>query len=288
MPTSADRRQEAEAPTDIPPRGWLDVVRRVKKKMVRDDASLLAGGVAFFGLLALVPALVALVSVYGLFASEATVSDQVGKVLGAAPEAVRNLVDEQLRAIVRGSSGGASLAAIGGILLALWSASTGVSHLIGAINLAYDEDETRGYVRRRAMSLGLTIGAILFLVAAFGMIAVLPAALAKTGLALGARVIVNVLRWVVLLPGMQAALALLYRFAPDRQDAKFSWTTPGGLFATLGFIGVSLLFSLYTANFGRYNEMYGTLGAIVILMLWLFLTALMVIIGAEINAEFER
>jgi membrane protein len=280
--------RDAASPTAIPPRGWLDIAKRVKQQSKEDDVSLLAGGVAFFALLALVPALVAIVSIYGLFASETTVTDQVSSVLGAAPEEVRNLVEEQLRSIVRGSKGGASLAAIIGIALALWSASSGMGHLIGAINLAYDEHETRGFIRVRTMSLALTVGAVVFLVLAFGMIAILPAALAKTGLAAGARILVSVLRWAVLLFGMLGALSLLYRYAPDRKNPKLSWTTPGALFATVGFIVASLLFSFYTANFGRYNETYGTLGAIVVVMLWLWLTALMIIVGAELNAELER
>jgi membrane protein len=283
-----DRGREADTPTEIPARGWLDVARRVKAKAVTDDASLLAGGVAFFALLALVPALVALVSCYGLVASEATVTDQVGNVLGAAPTEVRTLVEEQLRSIVRGSGGGAGLAAIVGIVVALWSASSGMKHLIGAINLAYDERESRGFVRLRALSLGFTVGAVVFLVAAFGVIALLPAVLAKTGLALGARIAVNVIRWLVLLLGMLIALGVLYRYGPDRQAPRWSWASPGALVATIGFIVTSLLFSLYTANFGRYNETYGTLGAVVVVMLWLYLTALMVILGAELNAELER
>jgi membrane protein len=286
--TVPDHGRQAEHPGEIPARGWVDVAKRVKAKSTEDDASLLAGGVAFFSLLALVPALVALVSIYGLFASESTVTDQVGKILGAAPEEVRNLVNEQLRSIVRGSAGGVSLAAAIGIVVALWSASSGMSHLVGAINLAYDEHESRGFVRLRAKSLGLTLGAIVFLVVAFGMIAVLPAALAKTGLAVGARAIVGVLRWILLLLGMLLALSVLYRLAPDRQDARWSWVSPGAIFATVGFLVVSLLFSLYTANFGRYNETYGTLGAIIVVMLWLYLTALMIIVGAELNAELER
>jgi len=283
-----DRGWEADTPVQIPVRGWLDVAKRVKQEATQDDASLLAGGVAFFALLALVPALVALVSCYGLIASESTVTDQVSRMLGAAPAEVRNLVEEQLRSIVRGSAGGASLAAVIGILIALWSASSGMNHLVGAINLAYDERESRGFVRLRAMSLGLTVGAVVFLVAAFGLIAVLPSALAKTGLGFAARVAVSLIRWLVLLLGMLVGLGVLYRYAPDLNSPKWSWTSPGAILATIGFIVTSLLFSLYTANFGRYNETYGTLGAIVVVMLWLYLTALMVILGAELNAELER
>jgi len=283
-----NRGREADSPTQIPVRGWLDVARRVKEQAKEDDVSLLAGGVAFFGLLALVPALAALVSLYGLVASEATVTDQVASVLGAAPTEVRTLVEEQLRAIVRGSAGSAGLAAVVGIVVALWSASSGMNHLVGAINLAYDERESRGFVRLRAISLGLTVGAIVFLVIAFGAIALLPSILAKTGLPLGARVVVGAVRWVVLLVGMLVALGMLYRYGPDRHSPRWSWASPGAILATVGFLVTSLLFSLYTANFGRYNETYGTLGAIVVVMLWLYLTALMVILGAELNAELER
>jgi membrane protein len=283
-----DRGRDANVPTEIPIRGWLDVGRRVKQEATQDDVSLLAGGTAFFALLALVPALVALVSIYGLVASEATVTEQVGNLLGAAPAEVRSLVEEQLRSIVSGSAGGAGLAAIIGIVVALWSASSGMNHLVGAINLAYDERESRGFVRLRAVSLALTVGAVVFLVVAFGVIAVLPAALAKTGLGVGARIAVNVVRWVVLLFGMLIGLGVLYRYGPDRRSPRWSWASPGAVLATVGFIVTSLLFSLYTANFGRYNETYGTLGAIVVVMLWLYLTALMVILGAELNAELER
>jgi membrane protein len=138
------------------------------------------------------------------------------------------------------------------------------------------------------MSLALTVGAVVFLVAAFGLIALLPAALAKTGLGVGARIAVNVVRWLVLLVGMLVGLSVLYRYAPDRNAPRWSWASPGAIVATVGFFVTSLLFSLYTANFGRYNETYGTLGAIVVVMLWLYLTALMVILGAELNAELER
>src|SRR5215207_6162258 len=282
------RGREADTPTEIPPRGWLDVARRVKRESTQDGVSLLAGGVAFFGLLALVPGLVALVSLYGLFASEASVTDQVNNILGAAPDEVRNLVTEQLQAIVRGSASGATLAAVVGIAVALWSASSGLNHLVGAINLAYDERETRGFVRLRALSLGLTAGAVVFLVLAFGAIALLPAVMAKTGLGVGARIAVSVLRWVVLLAGMLLGLSFLYRVAPDRNAPRWSWASPGAILATVGFLVASLLFSIYTANFGRYNETYGTLGAIVVVMLWLYLTAMMVILGAELNAELER
>jgi membrane protein len=283
-----ERGREADSPTEIPLRGWKDILVRVKEEAKQDDVSLLGGGVAFFALLALVPALVAIVSIYGLFANESTVVRQVEDVLGAAPREVRELVTAQLRSIVNGSSGSAGVAAVLGIVVALWSASSGMKHLIGAINLAYDEDETRGFVRVRAISLAMTVGAILFLVLSFATIAVLPAALSNTGLGAAVRIAVGVVRWVVLLVGMMIGLSVLYRYGPAREDPKWSWTSPGAIFATAAWILVSLLFSLYTANFGNYNETYGTLGAIIVVMLWLYITALVIILGAELNAEIER
>ena len=269
-------------------RGWLDLLKRVRKEAKQDDVSLLAGGVAFFALLALVPAMAAGVSIYGLFANEATVVRQVKGVLGAAPEEVRNLVVAQLRSIVSGSAGGITLTAIIGILVALWSASSGMSHLLGAINVAYDEDETRGFIRVRGVSLLMTIGAIVFLLVAFTFVAIVPALLAKTGVNAVTRVGAGIVRWVILLPAMIVALAVLYRFGPDRDQPRWSWLTPGAVFAAVGWLIASLLFSLYTANFGRFNETYGALSAIVVLMLWLYLTAYLVILGAELNAELER
>jgi len=269
-------------------RGWLDVLKRVRKEAKQDDVSLLAGGVAFFALLALVPAMAAGVSIYGLFANEATVVRQVRGVLGAAPEEVRNLVVAQLRSIVSGSTGGITVTAVIGILVALWSASSGMSHLLGAINVAYDEGETRGFIRVRGVSLLMTIGAIVFLLIAFTFVAIVPALLAKTGVNAVARVGAGIVRWVILLPAMIVALAVLYRFGPDRDQARWSWLSPGAVFAAVAWLIASLLFSLYTANFGRFNETYGALSAIVVLMLWLYLTAYVVIIGAELNAELER
>ena len=261
---------------------------RVKAEAKDDNATLLGAGVAFFALLALVPALVALVSVYGLVADPAKVDQQVEDLLGAAPSEVRNLVATQLSKITHDAGGALGLAAALGVLVALWSASSGVRNLIGAINAAYDEDETRGYVRLRAVSLAFTLGAIVFLVASFVVIAILPGVLADTGLGVVGRIATSVLRWVLLLVGTLVALAVLYRYGPDRHEAAWTWVSPGAIAATALWLAGSALFAVYTANFGKYNETYGSLGAVVVVMLWLYISALAVIFGAELNAELER
>jgi membrane protein len=284
---ASDRGRDALTPTDVPVRGWKDVALRVKAESKNDHVTLLAAGVALFALLALVPALIALLSIYGLVAEPDQIDEQLVDSLSAAPAEVRDLISQQIRDIGDASSG-AVLAVIGGLLLALWSASAGMKNLIEAINVAYDEEETRGFVKLRTLSLALTLGAILFLVVALAVIAFLPSVIAATDLGVAGRVVVNVLRFVLLFAGLLVGLAILYRYAPDRAAPKWSWVTPGSVFAGVVWIIGSLLFSFYAANFGTYNETYGALGAIVVVILWLLLTTLVVILGAEINCELER
>jgi membrane protein len=209
-------------------------------------------------------------------------------VLGAAPVEVRDLIESQLRSITERNNTGAGLGAVLGVLIALWSASSGVRHAIEGVNAAYDEEETRGFFRLRALALFITIGAVVFGMVAFTVIAVLPATLAGTGIGTPGRVLLGVIRWPLLGLGLLIALAFFYRYAPNRNDPQWRWVSPGALAATLVWLVGSAGLSLYTANFGRYDETYGTLGAVVVAMLWMFLSAFVVIAGAELNAELER
>jgi len=284
----ADHGRRATTPGDIPVSGWRDVLVRVKSEAKADNAAMLAAGVAFFGLLALVPALVALVSLYGLVADPATIGHQVGDALSAAPREVRALVQEQLTAIADGSGGGALLGVVIGLALALWSASSGTAHLVEAINLAYDERETRSFIKRRGLSLALTIGAVIFVAVALATITVVPALLQRLELGFVGGFLANAGRWVGLAASMMVALGVLYRVAPDRDAPQWRWASPGAVVATLVWLSASALFSVYTANFASYNETYGALGAIVVVMLWLLLSAAVVILGGELNCELER
>ena len=278
----------ADAPTEIPPEGWKDVFVRTKTEVKQDRVPMLSAAVAFYSLLAIVPAMVAIVSFYGLLADPSDIDRQVSDWLGSAPQEVRELIAAQLTSITENAGTAAGIGVVIGILAALWSASSGMGHLVEAINIAYDEEETRGWVKRRLLAVLLTLGATIFIVVAVGLIAILPAALADTGLGTASRVVVGIVRWLVLFAGMIAALSVLYRYAPDREDPKWRWASPGAIVATIMWLLASVLFSIYTANFAKYNETYGTLGAVVVVMLWLFLTALAVIVGAELNAELER
>lgn len=283
-----DRGRGAETPREVPLRGWKDVAVRVKKQIKGDDVPLLAAGVAFFALLALVPTLVALVSVYGLVADPADIQRNIEDVLRAAPAEVRELVSSQLETIVESEPSGLRLGAIIGLLVALWSASSGVKHLIGAINVAYDEDEGRGFLKLRGLALAMTLGGILLLAVAVAALVVLPNALDDSGSTGVARTTLLIIRWPIFALIALVALAVIYRWAPDRDRPQWRWTSAGAVFATVVWVIASIGFSIYTANFGDYNETYGALGAIVVVMLWLFITAYVVIAGAEVNAELER
>lgn len=278
----------ADSPQQIPARGWKEVLVRVKDEAKADNVALLAAGVAFYALLSLVPALIALVSIYGLVADPDDVERQVGDTLSAAPTEVQDLVGQQLSSLTEGSQGGLGLALVGGVLVALWSASSGMKHLMSAINVAYDEDETRGFVALRGRALLLTVGAILFVIVAVGLITALPAVLDGTSLGSAAKTTMSILRWPLLAVGLMVGLSILYRYGPDRADARWAWSAPGTIFATVAWVLASIGFSVYTANFGSYGETYGSLGAVVVLMLWLMISCAVVILGAEINAEAEH
>lgn len=284
----SERGRAARRPGDIPARGLKDVAVRFKDDLKRDDVPLLAAGVAFYALLALVPALVALVSLYGLVANPADIERNVDEVLAAAPTEVGNLVQSQLEAIVDSSASGLRIGALVGLAVALWSASSGMKNLMTAVNRAYHEEETRGFVTLRLTSLLLTLGfMVLGGIVVFALL-VAPSSLDRDGAQGTARSIVEVVRWPVLALVVMVGLAVLYRFGPDRDDARWRWISPGAVLATAVWLAASVGFSIYTANFGQYNETYGALGAVVVVMLWLWLGAYAVIAGAELNGEVER
>jgi membrane protein len=276
-PEVADRGRAADSPKEISKRGWKDVFFRLKAEMKDDQLTFLSGGVAFFTLIALVPAMVALVSIFGLVADPADVQQQVRDSLTSAPTEVRQLVESQLEGITRSSGTGLGIGVAVGVVLALWSASAGMVNLIAALNRVYDENETRKFFKLRATALGLTLGAIVFVAAGALLITLLPE-----------DNVISLIRWPLLAIGFIAGLGIVYRVGPDRRDARWQWVTPGAVFATVLWLLVSIAFSLYTSNFGKYNETYGALGAVVVTMLWLQLTALAILLGAELNAEMEH
>jgi membrane protein len=276
---------DAEKPTEIPPAGWWQILKRAFAESGKDNVSMLAGGVAFFGFLAIFPALIALVSLYGLVADPAQAAQTLESITSALPESARPLVADQLQSVVTSSTGGLTTGLVIAALAALFSASSGTQNLMAAINIAYDETETRGAVKLRALALLLTIGAVVFVIVAIALVAVAPIVLDALGPV--GQVVGQVVRWVLLVLFMLVALAVLYRVAPDRDAPRFAWVTPGSIFATVVWVIASVLFSVYVDNFGSYNKTYGALAGVIVLMLWLYLTSYIVLLGAEVNSESE-
>jgi membrane protein len=279
---------DADTPAQIPAAGWKQVLKRAWKEQKEDNIGLIAAGVAYYAFTALFPALIAAVTLYGLVADPDEVTEQIQSLTDTMPADVASLLTTQLTEIANGSSGALGVGLVVSVLGALFSASGGVGNLIKAINIAYDEKETRGFVKLRGLALLLTLGAVLFVVVAILLIAVLPVVLDNIGLGSFATVAANVLRWVGLIGFMMAALAVLYRYAPDRDAPKFTWVGLGAIVATLLWIIASAGLSFYVSNFGSYGKTYGALAGVVVLLLWLYITAFIVLLGAEINSESEQ
>jgi membrane protein len=284
----AERGRRAAQPSELPAAGWRDILWRVKGEMAEDNLSLVAAGVAFYALLALFPAIAAVVSIYGMIVDPQTVEQQLAAVSHILPQEAQGIVGEQLKRVTGSGSTALGFGAILSLLLTLWSANKGTQALITALNIVYDEQEKRGIVWLYLTSLALTLGTFLFLIVCLAAIAALPALIGSLGLPEVIRQLAVWLRWPILGIAFMVALAVLYRYAPSRDEPRWSWVNWGAVFATILWLVASGLFSWYVSHFGSYNETYGSLGAVAILLMWFWLSALIVLLGAELNAEMEH
>lgn len=282
------RGRQADAPTEIPRAGWKAILLRTKASIKNDQVGLLAGGVTYYAMLALFPGLIAAVSIYGLVVDPAELQEQLNSLAANLPESAAGLIETQLRSIVETPESGLSIALAISLAGALFSASSGMKGLMGAITAAYDEAETRTFLRLRLRALVLTLGALLVLGVALGLVAVVPPLLRALGLGVVGRIGGNVASYLLLAVLLAAALAVLYRFAPDRDEPRFEWTSVGALVAVALFVVASIGFSFYVSNFGNYDATYGALGGVIVLLLWLYITSFIVLLGAELNAEMEH
>ena len=280
--------RDADKPTEIPAKGWRQVLVRGWKEAQSDQVPLMAGGVAFFGFLALFPAMIASVLLYGLLVDPATVTEQMASLGDALPSQAREILTEQLQSLTSTSESALGIGVVVSVALALWSASGGIGNLITAINTAYDEEEERGFIKRKLLALGLTLAAIVFLFVIITLVAVAPAVLDSLVGSGPIRWLLEAARWALLFVLIAAALAVLYRTSPDRDAPKMRWVSVGAIIATVGWVVASLGFSLYVDNFSAYGTTYGALAGVVVLMLWLWIGAYAVLLGAEINAESEE
>lgn len=285
----AERGRNATRPWAIPPRGWKDVALRSWKEAGQDNISLVASGVAFCGILAMVPMLGAIVLSYGLIATPETVMNNVRSLTELMPADAARLIGEQLANVVSTSDGKKGFGLLIALAIALYGAMKGSTAIITALNIAYDEEETRGFVKLNLIALAITAGgvlsAILAVVAitAMGALEHLFPSLPGPLLILG-----KILSHLVMAAVGAAAAATLYRFAPNRDGAKWVWLTPGSVLASLAWMLMTLGFGVYVSNFGSYDATYGSLGAAVVLLTWLYLSAYVLLLGAEFNCELER
>ena len=282
------RGREADTPTEIPARGWKDILWRTYEEFQKDRIMSVAAGVTYYALLAVFPAIAALVSIYGLFSDPSTIQDHLSALSGVLPGGGVDIIREQVVRIASQGGGTLGFGFVFGLGLSLWSANAGMKAIFDALNIVYDEEEKRSFIALNLLSLTFTLGAIFFILSALVAIVVLPIVFNFIGLGTQTEWILAIARWPLLLVGIVLGLSVLYRFGPSRDKAEWRWVTPGGIVAAVLWIVVSMLFSWYVANFGSYNETYGSLGAVIGFMTWIWLSTIIVLLGAEINAEMEH
>ncbi len=277
----------ADTPSEIPARGWWDVLKRVARQISDNRLMTEAAAVTFYTLLSVFPALAALISIYGLIADPSTVTNQISALSGVLPGGGVELLTNQAQKLAGQGSTGLSLGLGIGIATSLWTSNQAMKALFEALNVVNEEEEKRGFLLRTAVTLAFTLGVILFTVVALAAVVAVPVALGYLGLGGTWEFLLRWLRWPLLLVVVAVLLALIYRFGPSREEARWRWISWGSAFASVTWIGGSLLFSWYVSNFGNYDKTYGSLGAVVGFMTWIWLSALVVLIGGQLNAELE-
>jgi membrane protein len=282
------RGRRSSNPLQIPWAGWKDILWRTYDRTNEDRLLAIAAGVVFFGLLAVFPAITALVSCYGLFANPSTISDNLQTLALMLPEGSFQIVQDQIARVLGNGQAKLGAAFLFGLALALWSANAGVKAVIDALNVVYGEREKRSFIKLNLLSLAFTTGAIAALLLMVGAVVALPLTLDRIGLADDSKVIISLARWPLLMVMLLLALGILYRFGPSRPSARWEWLGIGTLVAALLWIAGSSLLSWYLSDFGNYSATYGSLGAAIGLMMWMWMSAIIVLCGAELNSEIEH
>ena len=284
----AGRGREATSPWQIPWRGWKDILWRTYQQLNEDRLLAVAAGVVFYSLLALFPAITALVSSYGLFAKGATINEHLSAIASVVPHGAYSIIEEQINRIVSKGDVKLSFGFVFGLGLAVWSANAGIKAIIDALNVVYDEKEKRSFIKLNLISLCFTVGAIAALLMAIGAVVVVPLVLARFGLGDMSETLLALLRWPALLVLVLLGLAILYRFGPSRREPEWQWVSVGSVFAAIAWLIGSALFSWYLGKFAHYDETYGSLGTGIGLMMWMWLSVIVILFGAELNSEMEH
>jgi membrane protein len=286
--TEPGRGRNATTPSEMPWKGWKDILWRTWSEFTADRITLIAAGATFYLLLALFPALAAFVSIYGFVADPVTIADHIAFLGGVLPSGGIDLIESQLESLASQNDAALSFGFIFGLLFAIWSANNGIKTLFEALNVAYDETEKRSFIRLNLITLGFTLGAIVIGILFIVSVGVVPAVLAFVGLGPVAETLISLARWPVLFVAAALGISVLYRFGPSRERAKWRWVTWGSALATAVWLIASVLFSWYLANFADYNATYGSLGAVIGFMMWTWISVVILLLGAELNSELEH
>jgi membrane protein len=282
----AGRGRYATSPHQIPRRGWKDILIRTWTEFSEDNVTMVAAGVTFYTLLALFPGLGAFVSLYGMFADVADAQKHLALLSFILPPAAFQFIGEQMMRIAAAKTGGLSLAFVVGLLASIWSANGAMKALMAGLNVAYEETEKRSFVRKTGVSLAFTLGFLAFVICGIALLAAGPVIATYVGPR--AELVFSWIAWPLLVVGLMAGLALLYRFAPSREPVQWKWITWGSAGVIMFWIAASALFSVYVGNFGHYDKTYGSLGAVIGFMMWIYLSTVVVLAGAELNSEIEH
>jgi membrane protein len=282
------RGRLASTPSEIPARGFKDVLLRVWNNIGEDRIMLVAAGVTFYALLAIFPAIAALVALYGLFADPSRIAATVDNLSGVVPGGALDIVRQEMNRVASAGPTKLGVAFVFGFLVSLWSSNASIKSIFDALNLVYTENEKRGLIGLNLVSLAFTLAAIVFVLVAIGAIAALPAMFSSGQLPGPSALVAQITRWPILFVVIAIGLALVYRYGPSRAQPQWRWISWGSAFAAIAWVAVSVAFSWYAANFDSYNKTYGSLGAIVVFMFWIWLSVSVILIGAELDAEMEH
>lgn len=285
---SEGRGRDAKFPSDIPAKGWKDILLRTYTNIGEHRILALAAGVTYYSILAIFPAIAALVAIYGLFSDPAGIAKHLDEISSVAPGGAIEVAREQLTRVSSKGSETLGLTFVIGLAISLWSANAAMKSLFDTLNIIYGEREKRSFIKLNAISLAFTVAGIVFILAALGAVVIVPVVLNYFWLSNAADLFIRIARWPVMFVGLAFALACIYRFGPSREAPRWRWITWGSIAATIVWLAASALFSWYAASFGQFNQTYGSLGAAVGFMTWLWISAIVLLLGAELDAEMEH
>lgn len=282
-----DRGRLASSPFEMPARGWKDMLR-VYSNISEHRVLALAAGMTYYSLLAIFPAIAALVAIYGLFSDPTAIGWHLDQLSGILPGGALDVARDQLTRVASKGTGTLGTTFVIGLLVSLWSANAAMKSLFDTLNIVYGEKEKREFLKLNAVSLSFTLAGILFVLAALGAVVVIPVVLNFIGLSNSADLMLRIARWPAMFVAVALALALIYRYGPSREAPQWRWITWGSAVAAVLWLAASALFSWYAASFGKFNETYGSLGAVIGFMTWLWISAIVILLGAELDAEMEH